>query len=128
MIASEGDVLPAFVEGPPPPSPSRIPRTTSLDDVLAYWESGAPEKGLVVPLKHWAEWFDPSEYKSEAVKLSNIRFIWEEFTVGCSSDFDQFEMKFPGLRYQFTKLLKAVREARKVRGAAKSQNQCRRQQ
>ena len=90
--------------------------------MLAYWENGAPEKGLVVPLKHWADLLDPSDYQSEAVKLSNIRFIWEEFTVECKGDFDLFEMKFPGMRYQYTKLLKAVREARKGRGVAKSRN------
>ena len=76
----------------------------------------------MVPLKHWADLLDPSDYQSEAVKLSNIRFIWEEFTVECKGDFGLFEMKFPGMRYQYTKLLKAVREARKGRGEAKSRN------
>ncbi|KAF8326289.1 hypothetical protein F5887DRAFT_1084601 [Amanita rubescens] len=104
------------------PRPSRIPRTTSLDDVLAYWENGAPDKGLMVPLKQWADLFDPSDYQTEAMKLSNIRFIWEEFAIECHGNFSLFEAKFPGMRHQYTKLLKAVREARKERGEAKSRN------
>jgi hypothetical protein len=90
--------------------------------VLAYWENGAPDKGLVVPLKQWADLFDPSDYQTEAVKLSNIRFIWEEFAIECQGNFDLFEAKFPGMQHQYTKLLKAVREARKERGDAKSRN------
>ena len=120
----EGEV-PATVWSAPvehPPRPSRIPRTTSLDDVLAYWENGAPDKGLVIPLKQWVDIFDPSDYQPEAVKLSNIRFIWEEFAIECQGDFNLFEAKFPGMRNQYTKLLKAVREARKARGEAKSRN------
>ncbi|KAF8325745.1 hypothetical protein F5887DRAFT_1085118 [Amanita rubescens] len=120
----EGEVLATVLSAPVEhsPRPSRIPRTTSLDDVLAYWENGAPDKGLVVPLKQWADLFDPSDYQSEAVKLSNIRFIWEEFAIECQCDFNLFEAKFPGMRHQYTKLLKAVREARKERGEAKSRN------
>jgi hypothetical protein len=119
-----GEVLATLFSAPSEgsPRPSRIPRTTSLDDVLEYWENGAPDKGLVVPLQQWADLFSPSEYETEAVKLSNIRFIWEEFTVECQGDFDNFESKFPGMRHQYTKLLRAVREARKRRGEAKSRN------
>lgn len=102
--------------------PSRIPKTTSLDDVVTYWESGAPDKGLMVPLKLWSKVFKPLEYQSEAVKLSNIRYIWEEFTIHCNSDYDLFESRFPGLRNQYTKLRLAVLDARKARGEAKSRD------
>jgi hypothetical protein len=100
------------------PRPSRIPETNSLDDVLQYWESGAPEKGLLLPLKLWYR-FNPAEYASEAVKLGNIRFVREEFTVRCKEDWELFEICYPGLRHQYTKLLKAVRRARQERGEAK---------
>ncbi|KAJ6506544.1 hypothetical protein C8R45DRAFT_922728 [Mycena sanguinolenta] len=75
------------------PRPSRIPETNTLDDALAYWERGEPEKGLDVPLKDWA-----------------------------SLDFTAFEAKFPGLREKFTMLMKAARVARKLRGDTKSRN------
>lgn len=113
-MASEPDPLVSY----PDPHPSRIPETNTLDDVLRYWESGAPEKGLLLPLKSWYA-FDPSEYAPEAVKLGNIRFVREEFVVHCKEDWDQFESRFPGLRCHYTKLLKAVRRARQQRGEAK---------
>ncbi|KIM83638.1 hypothetical protein PILCRDRAFT_7051 [Piloderma croceum F 1598] len=43
--------------------PPRIPTANSLDDVLRYWEDGAPEKGLVVPLANWCINFKPHEYR-----------------------------------------------------------------
>jgi hypothetical protein len=100
------------------PRPSRIPETNTLDDVLRFWESGAPEKGLLLPLKLW-HMFDPAEYASEAVKLGNIRFVRDEFVVHCKEDWDLFESCFPDLRLRYTKLLKAVRHARQQRGEAK---------
>ena len=102
----------------PDPRPSRIPETNTLDDALQYWESGAPEKGLLLPLKSWYA-FHSSEYASEAVKLGNIRFVREEFVVHCKEDWDLFESRYPGLRSHYTKLLKAVRHARQQRGEAK---------
>lgn len=108
---------------PPPrpaPKPSRIPETKSLDDALRYWEHGAPEKGLNIPLKEWSTQFESSEYASEAVKLGNIRFVCEEFNLQCGGDHGRFEAKFPGLRRRFTMLMKAVRTERKVRGDTKS--------
>ncbi|KAF7354486.1 hypothetical protein MVEN_01137900 [Mycena venus] len=104
------------------PQPSRIPETKTLDDALTYWEHGAPQKGLDVPLKEWATLFKSSEYTSEAVKLGNIRFVCEEFRIHCNGDFAVFEEKFPGMRRKFTMLMKSVRAERKLRGEAKSRN------
>jgi hypothetical protein len=109
-----------------PSRPSRIPEANSLDDVLRYWETGAPDKGLMVPLKQWPEVYDRVDYLSEEQKLSNIRFVQDEFTIHCSGDWGLFAMRFPDLRYRYTKLLKAVREARKERGSAKSRKRARR--
>ncbi|KAF8147030.1 hypothetical protein K438DRAFT_1989996 [Mycena galopus ATCC 62051] len=80
----------------PTPRPSRIPQTNSLDDALAYWERGSPEKGLALPLKEWPTLFKPAEYASEAVKFGNIRFVCEEFLVRHGGDHAKFEEKFPG--------------------------------
>ncbi|KAJ7149449.1 hypothetical protein C8R43DRAFT_1128452 [Mycena crocata] len=106
----------------PPPAPSRIPETKTLDDALEYWEHGSPQKGLNVALKTWSTVFKPSEYTSEAVKLGNIRFVCEEFSVHCGGDYGSFETKFPGLRKKFTMLMKAVRTERKRRGETKSRS------
>ncbi|KAJ3772445.1 hypothetical protein FB446DRAFT_800025 [Lentinula raphanica] len=111
---------------PPPPAhsqpkkPSRIPEVNSLDDVVRYWEEGDTGRGLMTPLKDWRHLFQVKDYKSEAVKLSNIRFVYEEFSVYHQGCYDSFNISFPGLRFHYTKLLHAVREARKARGEAKS--------
>ncbi|KAJ6533640.1 hypothetical protein B0H19DRAFT_1081055 [Mycena capillaripes] len=102
------------------PRPSRIPETNTLDDALGYWNNGAPQKGLDVPLKNWTTLFKPSEYSSEAVKLGNIRFVCEEFEVRCGGDDATFEKQYPGLRSKFTMLMRAVRVERKLRGETKS--------
>lgn len=107
---------------PPPPSPSRIPETKTLDDALEYWEHGSPDKGLNIALKNWSDIFKPSEYKSEAVKLGNIRFVCDEFNIHCGGNYGRFGMKFPGLRNKFTVLMKAVRAERKMRGETKSRS------
>ena len=74
----------------------------------------------MTPLKDWERVFDSKDYKSEAVKLSNARFVYEEFSGKYGSSYDDFEAAFPGLRFKYTKLLHAVRKARIVRGEAKS--------
>ncbi|KAJ7645104.1 hypothetical protein DFH06DRAFT_1333400 [Mycena polygramma] len=112
-------------DSPPPPftpRPSRIPETNTLDDALAYWEYGCPQKGLNTPLKDWPNLFKSSEYASEAVKLGNIRSVCSEFNVQCGGDHVAFEEKYPGLRKKFTRLMKAVRVERKLRGETKSRN------
>jgi hypothetical protein len=48
-----------------------------------------------------------------------IRILRDEFVVHCDHDWDIFEELYPGLRYQYTKLVKAVRRARVARGDAK---------
>jgi hypothetical protein len=63
--------------------------------------------------------FDPAEYISEAVKLSNIWSVQDKFTIQCKGDWELFESHFPGLRYKYTKLLKAVHCARQEWGEAK---------
>ncbi|KAJ3728928.1 hypothetical protein C8R42DRAFT_750386 [Lentinula raphanica] len=100
--------------------PSRIPEVNSLDDVVRYWEEGDTGRGLMTPLKDWRHLFQVKDYKSEAVKLSNIRFVYEEFSIYHQGCYDSFNISFPGLRFHYTKLLHAVREARKARGEAKS--------
>ncbi|KAJ3828168.1 hypothetical protein F5880DRAFT_1672711 [Lentinula raphanica] len=123
--SSNGPQLTPLHQTPPSPSqtaphPSRIPEVNSLDDVIRYWEEGDVRRGLVTPLKEWKRLFNSKEYKSEAVKLSNIRFVYEEFSSQHSGSYDSFEASFPDLRFQYTKLLHAVRRARKARGEAKS--------
>lgn len=105
--------------------PSGIPETNTLNDVLQYWESGAPEKGLLLLLKSWYA-FDSSEYASEAVKLENIQFVWEEFVVHCKEDWDLLESRYPGLHSHYTKLLKAVCHACQQCGEAKCRHSCKR--
>lgn len=94
----------------------RIPTTHSLDDALRYWEHGEPLKGLTVPLNRWAQLYEPSQYRREAQKLTMIKHVWEEFQIECGGNMEEFESRFPNLRYQYTKLIKAVREARIARG------------
>ncbi len=103
----------------PSSTAARIPECQSLSDVLQYWNEGAPEKGLTVPLKLWAEKYTTQEMRSEAVKFGKIRFIFEEFSQHCGGDMDVFEAKFPNLSTKYTKLSKAVLEARKERGDSK---------
>jgi len=98
----------------------RIPKTTSLDDALQYWEKGNASLGLTVPLKKWSTIYSPSEYRSEAQKLSMIHIVRDEFVDNCNADWNVFEEHYPGLRDQYTKLVKAVRRARIIRGDVRS--------
>jgi hypothetical protein len=104
--------------------PPRIPRTTSLDDAILYWETGNVEKGLLMPLKSWALVYQPLEYRSEVQKLSMVSIVYEEFVHHCHRDWDVFNKKYPNLRHQYTKLVKAVRVARIARGEAKPRRAC----
>jgi hypothetical protein len=97
----------------------RIPKTTSIDDALRFWEEGDVSLGLSSPLKMWATIYQPSEYRSEAQKLSMIHILRDEFVKLCKHDWETFETRYPGLRYEYTKLIKAVREARIARGDIK---------
>lgn len=45
-----------------------------------------------------------------------IKNVVEEYEVQCQERMEEFEQRFPGLRSQWTKLVAAVREARKERG------------
>ncbi|KAJ7050595.1 hypothetical protein C8F01DRAFT_1377498 [Mycena amicta] len=111
---------PTSTSSAPTVQPGRIPMTQTLDDALRYWNHGASEKGLDVPLKDWSVLFTSAQYASEAVKLGNIRFVCEEFYNHSAGDFDAFEVKFPGLRKKFTALRIAVQKARLERGETKS--------
>lgn len=102
----------------PPPVP-RIPTTHSLDDVIRYWKEGDLRQGLTVPLYRWTELYKPSEYRAEAQKLTMIKHVWNEYAVHCKEDMKVFEDRFPGLRNQYGKLVKAVRNARIERGESK---------
>lgn len=102
--------------------PSRIPECNTLQDVITYWEDGDQFRGLMVPLRSWPVLWDASEYRSEAVKFSNIRQIYEELTYQCKGDHEVFEGRYPGLKHKFTKLLAAVRAARIARGEAKGRS------
>ena len=99
--------------------PPRIPTANSLDDVLRYWEDGAPDKGLVVPLANWCINFKPHEYRNEAQKYSLMGILRDEFVIHCNGDWDVFESRYPDLRHSYTKLIVAVREARIARGETK---------
>ena len=103
---------------PPPRQVSRIPKTTSLNDALRFWEKGDEALGLLVPLKQWGTLYQPSEYRSEAQKLSMIRMVRDEFVKHCQADRRVFEQRYPGLDDQYTKLVKAIRAARIARGDA----------
>jgi hypothetical protein len=102
--------------------PPRIPKTTSVDDAIRYWEMGDESRGLDLPLKVWVFTYKPSEYRSQAQKLSMIGIVRAEFAEVCSGDWEVFERRYPGLRYQYTKLVKAVRVARIARGDTKSRH------
>jgi hypothetical protein len=54
-----------------------------LADVIQYWEEGAPEKGLTTPLKDWETIFQRPDYRTEATKLSNIKFVYWEWAIHC---------------------------------------------
>jgi hypothetical protein len=97
-----------------------IPKTTSLDDALWYWEKGDEALGLTVPLKAWVTIYQPSEYRTEAQKLSMIHILRDEFVDHCDQDWSVFEEHYPGLRYQYTKLVNAVRQVRIAHGDAKA--------
>jgi hypothetical protein len=79
--------------------------------------------GLTSPLKLWDSIYQPSEYWSEAQKQSMIHIIRDEFVEHCNGDWQVFEEQYPELRYEYTKLIKAVRKARIAHGDAKA---CRR--
>jgi hypothetical protein len=66
----------------------------------------------------WVVTYEPAEYRSEAQKLSMIRIVRDEFVEHCARDYDVFEDQYPELRYQYTKLVKAVRTVRIARGDA----------
>jgi hypothetical protein len=106
------------------PRPSRIPEVNTIDDVFRYWETGAPEKGLLFPLRIWRDIYDRADYESEAQKWSNIRIVYDEFTKHCEGDWDVFERQYPGLHCKYTKLLLAIRKARVARGDAKPRHRC----
>lgn len=104
----------------PHQGPPRIPEAHSLDDVIQYWEEGAPDKGLVVPLANWCVQYNPKEYRSEAQKYSMMGILYDEFTMHCGSDWDTFKGHYPDLHFSYTKLIAAVWVARIARGDAKS--------
>lgn len=131
------DLLPSISHSTPPPLPSlpmassaaleafrspgpslRIPTTHTLEDALQYWHHGNESKGLVIPIKRWTDLYLPSQYRSEAQKFTMVKHVVEEYEVECKGDAEEFERRFPGLQSQWTKLVKAVREARKGRGVS----------
>jgi hypothetical protein len=103
--------------------PSRIPETNTIHDVIHYWEQGAPEKGLLVPLKDWRTTFEPWKYHTEGQKLSMIKKVYYGFTKQCRGDLNVFSQQFPGLQDQYTKLYLAVRKACLSRGETKTWQQ-----
>jgi hypothetical protein len=50
-----------------------------------------------------------------------IHILCDEFVIHCSHDWDVFEEHYPGLRNQYTMLLKAVHIARIACGDGKAQ-------
>lgn len=102
-----------------PCRPSRIPETSGIDDAIQYWEHGDPSRGLLVSLRLWGHLFDPSAYRTEAQKYSNISKVYREYAMVHKKDMVSFMQAFPGLRYCWGKLVHAVREARVARGETK---------
>ncbi|KAJ8481608.1 hypothetical protein ONZ45_g15254 [Pleurotus djamor] len=97
--------------------PPRIPIIHTMDDILQLWREGDPDKGVLLPLSEWEFNYDPSDYpKSEAMKFSNIRILYEEYTITYKGDSVAFHQAYPGLWGKYTKLLHRVRKARIDRG------------
>jgi hypothetical protein len=102
------------------PVPNRIPEVNTIHDAIRYWEKGAPEKGLVVPLKDWRDTYEPWQWRTQGQKFSMIEKVYLEYSVHCEGDMDVFSEQYPGLENRYTKLLSAVREARILRGETKA--------
>lgn len=118
-----------FIQSSTPPrlrfmsQPGRIPETNSMDDVIRYWTIGDASRGLYFPLAEWKLRFTRKDYsQSEAQKLSNLGFVYHEFQTHCEGCWDKFEIRFPGLRNRYKKLLAAVKAARIVRNECKKRN------
>jgi hypothetical protein len=85
--------------------------TRTLEDVIRYWEQGAPERGLVTPLRDWAVVYSSKEYRCEAAKLSNIKYMYNEWAIQYRKDDAQFDCNYAGLRGQYTKLKDSILKA-----------------
>jgi hypothetical protein len=98
--------------------PTRIPEVHTLADVIQYWEEGAPEKGLTTPLKDWETIFQRPDYRTEATKLSNIKFVYREWAIHCERNDAIFDVQYGELRNKYTALRKKILKARQERGEA----------
>lgn len=94
----------------------KIPPVTTLDDLIRFYECGAPEKNLTVPLKDWAAKYDSRSYELPKRRLSEIATVFNEWAIKYERDDTLFDLAYPDLRDQHNALIHAVREARKDRG------------
>ncbi|KAF4591297.1 hypothetical protein EYR40_009900 [Pleurotus pulmonarius] len=101
------------------PIAPRIPKTSTMDDVIKYWTKGHPPQGLMGPLRDWPEQFEKKAWASEAVKFSQIKILYEEY-MRFGGIKEAFDKEYPNLWTRYTLLLKAVRVARERRGDTKS--------
>jgi hypothetical protein len=100
--------------------PTCIPEVKTLADVIRYWEEGAPEKGLTTPLKNWERVFQKKDYRSEATKLSNIKFVYREWAIHCKGNNEIFDVEYGDLRNKYTALRKKILKARQECGEAET--------
>ncbi|KAF9489984.1 hypothetical protein BDN71DRAFT_1435024 [Pleurotus eryngii] len=118
---SAADICDTYIQPTPPfhAITPRIPKTSTMDDVIKYWTKGHPPQGLPGPLCDWPEQFERKAWASEAVKFSQIKILYEEYMrLGGSKE--AFDKEYPNLWTRYTVLLKAVRVARERRGDTKS--------
>lgn len=102
---------------PPPRRPGRIPRTTTLDVAMKYWEEGDQRKGLLTPLCDWPKYFEPAEYRRESQKRIQIKMVChDEYIVDCGRDRAVMEARYPGLLDSYTNLMHQVRRRRQADG------------
>ncbi len=103
---------------PPHTVAPRIPKTSTMDDVIKYWTKGHPSRGLLGPLRDWPKEFERKAWASEAVKYSQIKILYEEY-MRFGGSREAFDTEYPDLWNRYTVLLKAVRAARERRGDTK---------
>jgi hypothetical protein len=92
--------------------PMCIPEVKILADVIQYWEEGAPEKGLIIPLKNWESVFQKKNYRSKATKLSNVKFVYQKWAIHCKRNNQIFDAEYGDLCNKYIALQKKILKTR----------------
>jgi hypothetical protein len=71
-------------------------------------------------LKNWERVFQKKDYRSEATKLSNIKFIYQEWAIHCKRNNKIFDVEYGNLCNKYTALQKKILKARQERGKAET--------